>query len=63
MLVSLILGHIMKIYHKRQNDPRNVMVSSIMYLEQFHERGPNQDKMIHIHLNPNIMIQTRNLWE
>ena len=36
------------------------MVNSVMQLEQIHGRGPNQNRVIYIHLNPDITIQTLN---
>ena len=43
---------------KRINDSRNVMVSSAMYLEQFHESRMKKNRM-HTHINPDITIQIR----
>ena len=35
----------------------NIMLNSVMLLEQLHEKITNQNWVIHIHLNPDITIQ------
>ncbi len=58
MLVNSMLDPLMNIYPKRINDSRNAMVSSVIYLEQYHVRISNQKRVIHINLD--ITIQIRN---
>ncbi len=60
MIVSSILDHLMKIYNRRTSDSLHVMANSVMYPEQYHERVPNQKRVIHMHLSPDITIQTPN---
>ena len=60
MLASSILEHLTKRYYTRQNDSPNVMVNSVTYHEHYHERVPNQKRVIRIHISPDTTIHTPN---